>query len=93
MDAFSQRKEPEGVRGYGEEAGREGYDRYGDSLVGSAAFDRKLYALPNSAIDDGAMIPLEKGRKKIRLLTAVHLNVIFRLNMSKINSGRKTMKD
>ena len=41
----------------------------------------------------GAMIPLEKRLKKIRLLTVTRPNVIFRLNMSKINSGRKTMKD
>ena len=35
---------------------KEMYDSYGESLLGSATFDGKLYALPNSAIDDGAMM-------------------------------------
>ena len=35
---------------------KEMYDSYGESLLGSATFDGKLYALPNSAIDDGAKI-------------------------------------
>ena len=35
---------------------KEMYDSYGESLLGSATFDGKLYALPNSEIDDGAMM-------------------------------------
>lgn len=35
---------------------KEMYDSYGDDLLGSATFDGKLYAFPNTAIDDGHML-------------------------------------
>lgn len=35
---------------------KEMYDSYGDGLLDSAMFDGKLYALPNTEIDDGAMM-------------------------------------
>ena len=35
---------------------KEMYDSYGSSLLDSARFDGKLYAFPNTAIDDGAML-------------------------------------
>lgn len=35
---------------------KEMYASYGDDLLGSATFDGKLYAFPNTAIDDGHML-------------------------------------
>ena len=35
---------------------KEMYESYGEDLLGSATFDGKLYALPNTAIDDGHML-------------------------------------
>src|SRR5699024_11585420 len=35
---------------------KEMYDSYGDELLGSATFDGKRYAFPNTAIDDGHML-------------------------------------
>ena len=35
---------------------KEMYDSYGDDLLESATFDGKLYAFPNTAIDDGHML-------------------------------------
>ena len=35
---------------------KEMYQSYGDSLLDSATFDGKLYAFPNTAIDDGEML-------------------------------------
>ncbi len=35
---------------------KEMYSSYGDSLLDSATFDGKLYAFPNTEIDDGAML-------------------------------------
>ena len=35
---------------------KEMYESYGEDLLGSATFDGKLYAFPNTAIDDGHML-------------------------------------
>lgn len=35
---------------------KEMYESYGEDLLGSATFDGKLYAFPNTAIDDGEML-------------------------------------